>query len=594
MATGLGTLTVWLTANTSEYQNGMKKAQATLSDFSRYATVGLAAAGAAITAFGVQSVRAFMEQEDATNRLAVALANAGNQSTIMLPSLRKFAAEMQKQTIYGDEATEAVMAYGLNLGVTADQIKDATTAAMGLAAKFSIDLNSAMMLIGRASKGETTMLTRYGITLDKTMTKEEKFAALLKIGADAFGLARAETDTTSGALKQMGNAWGDTKEAIGETVVKGLDLVGVFQSLKAKAEGFTAAIEGMDAPTKTFITRLTAMAIGLGGVAATIKLLHVPTMVMGSWLAMRVAVGAVQSAMTRVTITAQTMFPSMTAMAGATNNSILANAASMNAMKFAGTSAFTAVGSAATAVGVAIAGWQIGKKLGEMLELEKHLGKWLFGSDQLEKESAELDKKIAELNQKKQMGRKPEDIAAEKAEKQAAEEVKKLEAEIAELQERISFDRFGLEKQINTLYDRREMIQQKMADTKDEVERLKLAKQNITLAEQIFKLEDDRYNNELDFEAQLAELDKTEAEERVAEAKKRAQMESREKNESPVIKAIQRGSVEALRAESVRLSKDTQIATNTKRTADGISKLVELETRRNTTPSTLQLEDAFA
>jgi hypothetical protein len=130
------------------------------------------------------------------------------------------------------------MAYATNLGVTRDRLKEATKAAIGLAAKYKLDLQTAFMLIGRASKGQTQMLTRYGIVLGDTLTEQEKFNEILRLGAEAFGLATAEANTLQGSAEQLKNAWGDLKEAIGE----GLDIGDSFKSLADGIRILTPAI----------------------------------------------------------------------------------------------------------------------------------------------------------------------------------------------------------------------------------------------------------------------------------------------------------------------------------------------------------------
>jgi len=126
---------------------------------------------------------AAMEQEKVENELEAALGHS-------IDTYKDYARQIQKTTIYGDEQILTQMAYAKNLGVTEDKLKAATTAAVGLAAKYRLDLASSMMLVGRASQGQTQMLTRYGIVLDETLSTSEKFDALLKIGADSMHLAR--------------------------------------------------------------------------------------------------------------------------------------------------------------------------------------------------------------------------------------------------------------------------------------------------------------------------------------------------------------------------------------------------------------------
>jgi hypothetical protein len=215
-----------LKMRTAEFNRKMAQSQSKLKTFGNQAIkisnkikVGVAVAGAGMVAFSIKAIKNFTIQEDAIIALESALRNAGDEIDNNSAKLQKFASEMQKVTVFGDELILQQMAYARNLGVTADQLDDAAIAAAGLAAKYSIDLKTAMMLIGRASKGQTQMLTRYGIALDETLSPQEKFNELLKIGAKAFQLAKDQAKTTSGALKQLSNSWGDLQEKIGSVLV---------------------------------------------------------------------------------------------------------------------------------------------------------------------------------------------------------------------------------------------------------------------------------------------------------------------------------------------------------------------------------------
>lgn len=185
-------------------------------------------------------VQAFVTQEKAVMSVQAALRQQGGEWNRASKDLADFAGELQKLTIYGDEATMQVMAMGMNMGISRDQIKDATKAAMGLAAAYNMDLGGAMRLLGRAANGSTEMLSRYGIHVDKTKSKQEQFSEALRIGAKNFALAEAEADTLGGRITQMGNAWGDLKEYIGEAIA------GIF-GLKNGAHGLTDAFQEMGA-----------------------------------------------------------------------------------------------------------------------------------------------------------------------------------------------------------------------------------------------------------------------------------------------------------------------------------------------------------
>jgi len=185
---------------------------------------------------GLESiVRAAMEQEKAERALSAAI------GTKSIAAFKAYAAEMQKLTIYGDEQIINQMAYAKNLGVTTDKLQEATTAAIGLAARFRIDLASAMMLVGRASQGQTQMLTRYGIIIDQTLSDTEKFNALLKIGAASFHLAEEEANTAEGTFTQFKKAVGDLAEVIGKPFLE--TMAKDARNLKTHIEGTTEAIE---------------------------------------------------------------------------------------------------------------------------------------------------------------------------------------------------------------------------------------------------------------------------------------------------------------------------------------------------------------
>ena len=157
-------------------------------------------------------VKSALEQERVERELTAAV-----QGSIAV--YKSYAAEMQKLTIYGDEQILTQMAYAKNLGVTTDKLQEATTAAIGLAARYRIDLAAAMMLVGRASQGQTQMLTRYGIVIDQNLSTQEKFNEILRIGAESFGLAKAEAGTAAGSIQQMNNAISDTAETLGDVML---------------------------------------------------------------------------------------------------------------------------------------------------------------------------------------------------------------------------------------------------------------------------------------------------------------------------------------------------------------------------------------
>lgn len=192
---------------------------------------------------GLQSMaQAAIKQQEAEIDLKAAI--GGN-----IEGFKRYAAEIQRRTRYGDEAVLAEMAYGTNLGITRDRMEEATRAAVGLAAKYKLDLRPAMMLIGRASQGQTQMLTRYGIVLDETLSDQDKFNELLRIGSGSFHLAEQAATSLAGKSEQLANRWGDLKEKLGAPIA---------EAAIASLENLVGALESVDKWMNTVPGKATA------------------------------------------------------------------------------------------------------------------------------------------------------------------------------------------------------------------------------------------------------------------------------------------------------------------------------------------------
>lgn len=232
----LGTIGAAVTLDDSQYRNKLQKLGGeTKQMLGKIAGIAGAYLGFRALENAVTGcVEAFIVQENAVNGLNRALANKGGIE--YSEQLQKLAGDLQVVTTYGDEATMAAMKLGVNMGIPAAQMEDATKAAMGLSAAYEMDLNTAMQLVAKANAGQTGTLSRYGIVLDQTKSKEEQFIELLQKGKGAFPLAEAQT--TGQKLQQLKNVWGDLKEVVGQFLV---ELFGVNGSIQDTSKALLAA-----------------------------------------------------------------------------------------------------------------------------------------------------------------------------------------------------------------------------------------------------------------------------------------------------------------------------------------------------------------
>lgn len=188
---------------------------------------------AAVTAaiYGVGKVikgltDAYSVQEDAEKKLKTAMESTGFYTRKNYEEFKIYAAEIQKVTRFGDEATIKAMAMLQTFKLSPDVMKQATKATLDLAAATGQDLQSAAILMGKAAVGEIGTLKRYGIIVEEADFKSRGFAAVLdEVNTEFGGQAQAEAETYAGKVAQLGNAWGDFKEILGEELIPTLTVV---------------------------------------------------------------------------------------------------------------------------------------------------------------------------------------------------------------------------------------------------------------------------------------------------------------------------------------------------------------------------------
>jgi hypothetical protein len=194
------------------------------------ATIGLVLLKKAFTAVTV----AAGIQEDALAAMAQQLKTNGESVAENVKLLAEHAAALQTVTKYGDEQTIAAQTALLAFGLTAKEVKGATSALQDFVAGSPLinDMKTAVRLLGLAYAGETSMLKRYGIVIDNNLSKQEKFKAVIEsINKSFSGAARAAAETYTGKVTQMKNAWGDLTESVGFFITKNENMRGFIENL---------------------------------------------------------------------------------------------------------------------------------------------------------------------------------------------------------------------------------------------------------------------------------------------------------------------------------------------------------------------------
>lgn len=173
--------------------------------------------GDLVTTYGVQ--------ETAEAKLKSAIRATGKEASISADTLFQYASELQGVTTYGDEATISAMAMLQQLGdLNEEGLKQTIPLVQDFAAAMGVDLETAASLVGKTLGSSTNALSRYGLEVDMTGTKQEKLTSLSDAMEKQFGgMAQQLAITSTEAITQYNNALGDLKEVYGETISKGME-----------------------------------------------------------------------------------------------------------------------------------------------------------------------------------------------------------------------------------------------------------------------------------------------------------------------------------------------------------------------------------
>jgi len=175
-----------------------------------------------LSAFVLDSVKAFAEAESANVRLVAALRQHSLATPEVIAQYTALGATFQRTTIYSDDQIEAMAALLTQIGsVMPSAMQGALKASTDLAAGLGIDLESATRLVAKAAAGHTETLGKYGITVSAAALESKGFDAVLEaINRQFGGQAAAAIETYAGKVAQISNSWNNVQEVVGKFAVQ--------------------------------------------------------------------------------------------------------------------------------------------------------------------------------------------------------------------------------------------------------------------------------------------------------------------------------------------------------------------------------------
>jgi hypothetical protein len=257
------TLTVYLAADLKRFSPGLNKAEqdlgrfgnatrnlsSTLSGMLGPALIGAgAAAGYAAVQFGVDGVKAFVDDEAAASKLATTLDNLGlahdtTEVEAMIDAL-------QRETGVADDTLRPAFDRLVRSIGDTDKATSTLRLAMDISAGSGKSLDTVVQALGKAYDGNTAGLSRLGAGIDKTVLATGNMDTITKDLARTFGgQAQTAAGTYQGQLDRLSVGFGELQEsfgagflgALGKTEGKTGDLMQAMQDLQPALQDVGAA-----------------------------------------------------------------------------------------------------------------------------------------------------------------------------------------------------------------------------------------------------------------------------------------------------------------------------------------------------------------
>ena len=218
---------------------------------SKMLAVGVLAAGAGVAAFGVSSVKAYQEAENASAQLDAVLASTHGTAGVYKQDLLEQATALQAVTKFSDEAVQGAQAMLLTFTeIKGPILQQATSQTLDMAQALGMDATQAAMQLGKALNDPATGMTklqRVGVTFTDQqkataaqMVATGNVAGAQKIILDELskefgGSAVAAGKTFDGQMMILKNTFGDLQETVGKMILDALvPLFGWFSNLIQK------------------------------------------------------------------------------------------------------------------------------------------------------------------------------------------------------------------------------------------------------------------------------------------------------------------------------------------------------------------------
>ena len=255
-AQGSRTLKLSLLADVAEFTKGINTASKdtqSIGDqfeaFGKKAALAFAAAGAAIGAFAIASVKAAAEDEVGQKKLEETIRNTTSATADQIAGIDKYVTAQSIATATTDDVIRPALSRLLRATGDLTKAQELLTLSQEISVATGKPLEAVTNAIGKAFEGSNTALSKLGIGIDAATLKTLTFDQTQQLLNKTFdGFIENQAETAAFKFQQISIAIDESKEAIGAAllpVVKELaDFIIV--SVVPAIESFVAGLTGTD------------------------------------------------------------------------------------------------------------------------------------------------------------------------------------------------------------------------------------------------------------------------------------------------------------------------------------------------------------
>jgi hypothetical protein len=163
-----------------------------------------------------------INKADIQARSEAKLLRAMQGRTAATAALIRQAGQLQRTTLFGDEATiEAAAQLAVMIGDNEAAISSLLPLVQDMATALNMDLVTAAKFVGKTLGSSTNSMNRFGIEVTGAAGSSERLASIVAALTDKFGRqAEVAAGVGAGSITQLKQAWDDLKEVMGSVLLE--------------------------------------------------------------------------------------------------------------------------------------------------------------------------------------------------------------------------------------------------------------------------------------------------------------------------------------------------------------------------------------